>query len=411
MPTESGKRSKMDTESENLELLLNAVRDNVSVANVCLSTAWGGQEQVAAADALELARHGVKSLMVCLEDSSVAEALAGHPGVRVRKIAAPPRGIFPDYHFRTEVERWTIQEGANVVHVHQADHLAHVIPWLRRSTSVAVVASRISMNDLWRKTLLHRWLYLGLDAMIVPSQTLKENVLATHALRDWQVRVIHHGLDFDVFNHERCNILEQRKRWGADETTTVIGMVGRLDPKKNQETVIRGVAGLIPKLSPKEKIKLVLVGEERNRDESEGGYLEELKSIARELRVEEIVHFAGFQQDIAEVMGALDIVVMPSRQDTFGLVAVEAMAMECPLIIAAGGSAKEIIGENERGLLMRVADAFDLQQRLRQLLESPDLWREMGKRARHYAMSNFDRNVRFRKLIELYARCLKKRGR
>ena len=65
----------------------------------------------------------------------------------------------------------------------------------------------------------------------------------------------------------------------------------------------------------------------------------------RVFHLEEFVHFAGYQENIPEVMRAFDIFVMPSRQETFGLVAIEAMAMECPIVISSGGSAAEIVGE------------------------------------------------------------------
>ena len=64
----------------------------------------------------------------------------------------------------------------------------------------------------------------------------------------------------------------------------------------------------------------MIVGEETLG--SDTGYLEELKEMVRQFGLEESVIFAGFQKNIPEVMRAMDIVVMPSREETFGLVAI-----------------------------------------------------------------------------------------
>ncbi|MCB0386363.1 MAG: glycosyltransferase family 4 protein, partial [Bdellovibrionales bacterium] len=116
------------------------------------------------------------------------------------------------------------------------------------------------------------------------------------------------------------------------------------------------------------------------------------------------------QENIPEVMAAFDIFVMPSRQEAFGLVAIEAMAMECPIVISSGGSASEIVGQEEFGLLVRPEDAFDLQRQIRFLLKRPKERKEMGKRARSHVLKHYDREKRLLTTLELYERCLRRRG-
>src|SRR6185312_1683974 len=113
----------------------------------------------------------------------------------------------------------------------------------------------------------------------------------------------------------------------------------------------------------KEKLKFVIVGEQTLG--STGNHLDELREMVAQFRLEDHVVFAGYQENIPEIMKAFDIFVMPSRQEAFGLVAIEAMAMECPIIISSGGSSDEIVGHEEFGLTMRPDDAFDLQRQLR----------------------------------------------
>jgi glycosyltransferase involved in cell wall biosynthesis len=132
--------------------------------------------------------------------------------------------------------------------------------------------------------------------------------------------------------------------------------------------------------------------------------------MVAQFHLEDTVVFAGYQENIPEVMQAFDIFVMPSRQEAFGLVAIEAMAMESPIVISSGGSAYEIVGQEEFGLLVRPEDAFDLQHQIRWLMDHPQERAVMGKQARAHVMKHYDRKLRVFKTLELYHRALRRRG-
>jgi glycosyltransferase involved in cell wall biosynthesis len=251
---------------------------------------------------------------------------------------------------------------------------------------------------------------------------LRKNVIETHAIAERKVKVVPLGLDFDRFDPARVDAEIPRAQWGADRDTTVIGLVGRIDPAKGQATFIKAAAGLLKGAHAEQKFKFVIVGDETRG--SSLNYLKELKEMVAQFRLQEHVIFTGFQEDIPQIMSALDIFVMPSRQEAFGLVAIEAMAMECPVVISQGGSAEEIVGTGGAlmraadhsgqtsarcGLIMRPDDAFDLQQKLKYLLEHPTERIEMGKRARAHVAQNYDRKLRLRRTLEIYERALRRR--
>jgi glycosyltransferase involved in cell wall biosynthesis len=263
------------------------------------------------------------------------------------------------------------------------------------------------MSNHNKRDFLHRAIYARLDALIVSSQALYENVKATHPVRERQLKIVNLGLDFDRFDPEKVSRDEQRAKWSADSDTIVIGMVGRIDPAKGQATFLRAAAGLSKFLREKQKLKFVIVGEETLG--SVKTHLQELREMVVQFRLEEDVVFAGYQEDIPAVMRGLDIFVMPSRQEAFGLVAIEAMAMQCPIVISTGGSAQEIVGKDEFGLTVRPDDAFDLQRQLRYLLSHPDERRDMGMRAREHVRKHYDRKLRVHKTLELYERSMRAR--
>jgi glycosyltransferase involved in cell wall biosynthesis len=395
---------------ESAEAIAARLRDPLDALVVCVSHSWGGLEQVAMQDAVECGALGLRVRVLCLEGTPAHARLAGRPEVSVVPLGFRPRD-FADWKLRQALHR-LVDGGVNLIHAHQTSLLGSLVPALWGRPRVALLASRHIMNGHDKRNFFHRAIYRRLDAMIVMSETLRRNVLATHPLRERQVKVVNLGLDFGRFDPARADGRTHRAAWGADEGTTVIGLVGRIDPAKGQDTFIKAAAGLL-KGGPAEKLKFVLVGEETKGAES--GHLDSLKEMVRQFRLENHVVFGGYQENIPEVMKAFDVLVMPSRQEAFGLVAIEAMAMETPIVISSGGSAEEIVGGGDGaapafGLLVRPGDAFDLQRRLRQLIDQPEERREMGRRAREHVLAHYDRRVRLARTLGLYERALYRRS-
>jgi glycosyltransferase involved in cell wall biosynthesis len=397
-----------------LDLLVEVLKPRLEQLVVCLSHSWGGLEQVAANDAVDVGGLGLKVRVLVLQGSPIHESLAHRPEVTLVPIDFRPRNYF-DLRMKKELSRLIDAGGegggggVNLIHTHQTSLLGSIAPWLWRRPDVALIATRHMMSGHNKKNPFHGAFYGRLDCLMVISRALKLNVMQTHPIRERNVKIVNLGLDFDRFDPDKVNPSAQRAKWGADDDTVVIGLVGRIDPAKGQATFIKAAAGLLKHLRTGEKLKFVIVGEETLG--STGGYLGELKQMVRQFHLDEHVVFAGYQENIPEVMRAFDLFVMPSRQEAFGLVAIEAMAMECPIVISSGGSAEEIVGErSDFGLTVRPDDAFDLQQQLRYLLDNPMERVQMGQRARAHVKENYDRKARLQKTLELYEGALRYRG-
>ncbi len=408
------KTQKRDIDSD-ITVLSEGLRPHLKLLTVCLSHSWGGLEQVTAHDSVDFAKLGLSVSFLCINDSPVHEYLKNIPEVRVLPITYRPRNYF-DLKLRLEFQR-LIKGGINIIHTHQTTLLGSITPWIWRFPHVGLFASRHIMNRHNKRNFYHHLIYRRLDGLIVVSQTLRKNILLTHAISPNQVKVVNLGLDFKRFDFEDPDIharaMLQREQWGADPETIVIGMVGRIDPAKGQDTFIKAAAGLIQRCGQQQKIKFVIIGERTQTEKPskvDEAYFEELQSIIKQFNLESNIVFSGYKENIPEIMRAFDVFVMPSLQETFGLVAIEAMAMERPVVISRGGSSDEIVGRREYGLKVRPNDAFDLQLQLRYLLEDAEKRIEMGKRARQHVYNNYDRRLRISKTLKLYDRALTQRG-
>lgn len=380
----------------------------VKIGVICLSWSWGGLEQVAASDTLELAALGLGPCLIVLTGSPIDQHFSGIEGVEVLRLDYRPRD-FMDRRLIKDLRGWIDgKPGITLLHLHQPTLLGTVVPALWKRSSVALVVTRHILNAHNKRDPYHYLLYSRVDLMLVISQMVRRNVILTHPLAPSRVRVVNLGLDFEQFNPETVDPAQQRAQWGADADTVVIGLVGRIDPAKGQATFIRAAAGLMKTRRPGERIKFVIVGEETLG--STMNHVQDLGQMVHAYRLEQDIVFAGYQKNIPEVMRAFDIFVMPSRQEAFGLVAIEAMAMECPIVISRGGSAEEIVGDQEYGLTIRAESAFDLQAKLRYLMDHPMERVAMGRKAREHVRANYDRHQRLKNTLEAYREVLIARG-
>jgi glycosyltransferase involved in cell wall biosynthesis len=131
-------------------------------------------------------------------------------------------------------------------------------------------------------------------------------------------------------------------------------------------------------------VRLLIVGREM-----EAGYTEKLKLLATELGVSEKVVFTGHRRDVPALMAAADIYAMPSQLEPFGLVYLEAMAMELPVIALNRGGTPEVVENGSDGLLSDPGDAQSLADNLLTCVKEPQRRAEMGRHGRHRAETRF----------------------
>jgi glycosyltransferase involved in cell wall biosynthesis len=108
----------------------------------------------------------------------------------------------------------------------------------------------------------------------------------------------------------------------------------------------------------------------------------ELERLAAELNIQDRVRFLGRVDRPASVFAAADVIAVPSREECFGLVLVEAMATGRPVVSASVGGMREIVTPSADGLVFSSEDHAALAERVDRLLRDPALCEEIGRQAR-----------------------------
>ena len=133
-------------------------------------------------------------------------------------------------------------------------------------------------------------------------------------------------------------------------------------------------------------VLLVIAGDETA---GEPGYKRYLEEISREIGVDRHVQFLPFTDDVPRLMSALDIFILPSFAETYGLVVIEAMAMEKPIIATNAGGVPEILTDGKTGLLVEPRNAEAIANAIIKILDDEKLPTTLGRAAREDALRRF----------------------
>lgn len=234
-----------------------------------------------------------------------------------------------------------------------------------------------------------------LNAFQCITERAEKSFFGSSGLFDDNAKLDKHGNHFTIYNNLPSYIsLRDKPRQFNDHETLTIGVVSRLEPIKGMDLVVPAFAE-IHKDFP--KTSLLVVGDGSLRESMEA------KTISSGLS--DSVSFAGRQpQDrLQEFYDKIDILLMPSRSEGFGLTAVEGMARGCILVAADTGGLPEVVRNGKEGYLHRPEDLKDLSDKIKYLIKDRNRMTIFSKaalqRARDFSSENY--NAKIRALYEL----------
>lgn len=236
---------------------------------------------------------------------------------------------------------------------------------------------------------IERILALFTDRIIVVSVKIKEDLLLKKIGKRNKISVVSLGLDLRKFID-----LESVP---AANTNLKIGIVGRLVPIKNHRMFIEAAA----KLSGR-PLEFFIIGDGELR-----GILED---HTRKLGLDNKVFFTGWQKDLPGVYQGLDVVVLTSLNEGTPVSIIEAMACARPVIATDVGGVRDLIGDNQRGILVKSGDVAGLAETILNLAQNTRLRRELGEKGREFVRSRFDKERLIKDMELLYNNILEKRS-
>lgn len=233
------------------------------------------------------------------------------------------------------------------------------------------------------------------DTYIAVSGKVKRYV--KYALPHRDIYVIHNGVDIDKFNKLNINESKQvRRKFGLTENDKIVLFVGRHIFEKGIEYLIRAlpkVRELVPDL------KAIVVGDGPDR--------QNLEKLSRRLNLDDIVIFPGFLSEDDLILAYLisDVLVLPTLGglvEAFGIVLIEAMAMETPVVATNVGGISEVVKNGVTGILVEPKNSDQIAEALIRLLSDVDMMLKMGSAGRQRVEENFVWKNAVSRILSLY---------
>jgi D-inositol-3-phosphate glycosyltransferase len=221
------------------------------------------------------------------------------------------------------------------------------------------------------------------DRLIANTVEERRELVELYGADPDHVAVVHPGVDTDVFRPGR--LAEARRRLGIDPDAALLLFAGRIQPLKAPDVVLKAAAVLLERdPSLRERLVVAIVGG------ASGSGLDQptaLSDLSVELGIADVVRFVPTvsQRGLSDWYAAASVVCVPSHNESFGLVAIEAQACGTPVVAARVGGLSTAVSDGVTGVLVDGHDPADYASAIHPLLTDPEAREAMSHKAVRHA--------------------------
>lgn len=362
----------------------------MKILELCLSDGVGGLELYCKYAFERLPALGHETLILVRQNSFLDKHIKTQRS-NVHSLKAPFWKKLPLLAGR-RLARFCEQHAIDAIHVHHNHDLpmaALAKYYCRRP--VKLINHRHMAITSTKKDIYHRFIYQQIDMQLVITERLKADYQRFTPLTADKIKRLYYGvnvpaqIDFEYLTREF--------KWPDDQFT--VGLFGRISAGKGQHLLIEAIHQL------KQEglhINAVIIGKNFEPD-----YTENLHALVAQYQLQEQIRFKAFHPSPQQIMPVFDVVVMPSQDETFGLVLIEAMRCGNAVIGTNAGGVPEIIKHEQTGLLIPPEDADALAQALRFYYQHPEQRHRIALAGKSFADQIFNTQQHERELQSILA--------
>jgi glycosyltransferase involved in cell wall biosynthesis len=359
---------------------------NTTVAQFVENMEIGGLEQMVLALSKRLHTGRFRCVLFCLGKGGPLAEMADAFGIDV---TAYDKQEGLDYSLSFRLARLLRRERIDILHCHNYGPLVYGSAAARMARIAGAVYTSHGMITSSEKhqRLLFR---LGNMHIVTVSENARRLMLRSSGLSPQRVTVIPNGVDTKAFGKD-LDVKKKKASIGLSDSSRSIGIVARLSPEKDHETLFEAFACFSREFHD---VHLVVVGG--------GDLLGDLQNAAGRLGIESRVHFLGYRHDVVELLAIFDCFVLSSRLEGLPMTLLEAMAAGLPVVATDVGGNREVVLHEETGLLVPEGEPGLLADALQRIFADPETARRMGGRGRKRAREHFDLDKMVGRYVRIY---------
>lgn len=342
----------------------------LTIAHIMPWSGVGGVE-IATLRMVEATKDRFHHVAFCLHDATSLMESFGRLGVETITYAAPEPSLRHGIRFYKEslaVARQLQTVGADVVHFSEIKGAYHnsLAAFLVRARMIVHVRNtypNVSMRDKLALLPVHSFIFVSYEAkrrfgIFVP---------------DRKARVIYDAIEIPAMDIS-ANNATVRRELGIPADCIVVGMVARVNPQKDYFTLTSAAAQVLRKHPG---TRFLVVGDNSFVDMNRRHYEEVLHRL-NELGIADSFIFTGHRDDVPRLIAAMDISILSTHREGFGLCIAESMAMRKPVVATAVGGLLEVVQHGVTGYLHQHNNSEELAGAIIELIEDPERANQIG---------------------------------
>lgn len=239
------------------------------------------------------------------------------------------------------------------------------------------------------------------DRILVQSQEDFDTAVTTGLASAAKIRYLGNGIDLRRFDgtalsEERRAELRRELRVPAGRGP-ILGITGRITEEKGFGELVEAMSSMRDDFP---EAHLIVIGGQLSSERD--AFQDRLVDFIGEHGLDSHVTFTGFRNDVQDLLGLLDVFVLPSYREGLPRSILEAMGMELPVVATRIRGCREAVVDQVTGLLVPVRDSRALKRAISRILSDPDLAARFGKAGRDRVVSTFDEQFVFARLEKAY---------
>ncbi len=235
---------------------------------------------------------------------------------------------------------------------------------------------------------------IKVNKYIAVSEAVKKG-LCLLGVDSKKIDVIYNAVDLDKFLPDKEKLNRFHKTYNLKENAKLIGLISQLQPGKGHEDFLQAAKIISNEYN---NVSFLIVGKR-----SPTKYLDKIERLTKTLELADKVIFTDWIEDIEDISLSLYTLVQPTYiEEACAVVLLEAMASGVPVVAARSGGIPEIIKDGVCGYLVNKNDPEAIAEKLKFLLDNPQIAKNMGQKAREIARDNFDLSKTIKKLENIY---------